>query len=135
MCVGVGVTVGVAVGVGVLMLMGMFLSGLLQAIPAFAVAPALVIVGAMMMRGAADIDWSDKEMAIPAFITMVMMPFTYSIADGIAWGIIAWVLMKIGMGKMDQINRVMGMLCVLMVMFYLGPGDETTFEWLVNMIF
>jgi len=125
----------VAVVVGVLMLMGMFLSGLLQAIPAFAVAPALVIVGAMMMRGASEIDWADKEMAIPAFITMVMMPFTYSIADGIAWGIIAWVLMKIGMGKMDQINRVMGILCVLMVMFYLGPGDETTFEWLVNMIF
>ncbi|MDE0707536.1 MAG: NCS2 family permease [Candidatus Poseidoniales archaeon] len=125
----------VAVVVGVLMLMGMFLSGLLQAIPAFAVAPALVVVGAMMMRGAADIDWSDKEMAIPAFITMVMMPFTYSIADGIAWGIIAWVLMKVGMGKMDQINKVMGTLCVLMIMFYLGPGGETTFEWLVNMIF
>ena len=125
----------VAVVVGVLMLMGLFLSGLLQAIPAFAVAPALVVVGAMMMRGAADIDWADKEMAIPAFITMVMMPLTYSIADGIAWGIIAWVLMKIGTGKMDQINRVMGILCVLMVMFYLGPGEETTFEWLVNMIF
>ena len=43
--------------------------------------------------------------------------------------------MKIGMGKMDQINKVMGTLCVLMVMFYLGPGGETTFEWLVNMIF
>ena len=125
----------VAVVVGVLMLMGLFLSGLLQAIPAFAVAPALVAIGAMMMRGAAEIDWADKEMAIPAFMTMVMMPLTYSIADGIAWGIIAWVLMKIGMGKMDQINRVMGILCVLMVMFYLGPGDETTFEWLVNMIF
>ena len=89
----------------------------------------------MMMRGAADINWSDKEMAIPAFITMVMMPFTYSIADGIAWGIIAYVIMKVGMGKMDQINKVMGTLCVLMVMFYLGPGGETTFEWIINMIF
>ncbi len=125
----------VAVVVGVLMLMGLFLAGLLKAIPTFAVAPALVVVGAMMMRGAAEIDWADKEMAIPAFITMVMMPFTYSIADGIAWGIIAYVLMKVGMGKMDQINKVMGTLCVLMVMFYLGPGGETTFEWIVNMIF
>jgi AGZA family xanthine/uracil permease-like MFS transporter len=125
----------VAVVVGVLMLMGLFLSGLLQAIPAFAVAPALVIVGAMMMRGAADIDWNDKEMAIPAFITMAMMPLTYSIADGIAWGIIAYVLMKVGMGKMDQINKVMGTLCVLMIMFYLGPGQETTFEYIVNTIF
>ena len=125
----------VAVVVGILMLMGLFLSGLLQAIPTFAVAPALVVVGAMMMRGAAEIDWADKEMAIPAFITMVMMPFTYSIADGIAWGIIAYVIMKVGMGKMDQINKVMGTLCVLMVMFYLGPGGETTFEWIINMIF
>jgi len=122
----------VAVVVGVLMLMGLFLSGLLKAIPAFAVAPALVVVGAMMMRGAAEIDWADKEMAIPAFLTIVMMPLTYSIADGIAWGIIAWVLMKVGMGKMDQINRVMGIICVLMIMFYLGPGDQTTFEWLFS---
>ena len=44
-----------------------------------------------MMRGAAEIDWNDKEIAIPAFITPVMMPLTYSIADGIAWGIIAYV--------------------------------------------
>ena len=124
----------VAVVVGVLMLMGLFLSGLLQAIPAFAVAPALVVVGAMMMRGAADIDWNDKEIAIPAFVTIVMMPLTYSIADGIAWGIISYVLMKLGTGKMDQINKVMGILCVLMVMFYLGPGDETTFEWIFNSI-
>jgi len=125
----------VAIVVGVLMLMGLFLSGLLQAIPAFAVAPALVVVGAMMMRGAAEIDWADKEMAIPAFLTIVMMPLTYSIADGIAWGIIAYVALKAGMGKMGEINKVMGTLCVLMIMFYLGPGGETTFEWIVNSIF
>ena len=125
----------VAVVVGVMMLMGLFLSGLLQAIPAFAVAPALVVVGAMMMRGAAEIDWTDKEISIPAFITIVMMPLTYSIADGIAWGIIAYVVMKLGTGKQDQINAVMGTLCALMIMFYLGPGNETTFEWLINMVF
>tara|TARA_B100001564_G_scaffold300682_1_gene267697 strand:- start:120 stop:1565 length:1446 start_codon:yes stop_codon:yes gene_type:complete len=125
----------VAVVVGVMMLMGLFLSGLLQAIPAFAVAPALVVVGAMMMRGAAEIDWTDKEISIPAFITIVMMPLTYSIADGIAWGIIAYVVMKLGTGKKDQINAVMGTLCALMIMFYLGPGSETTFEWLINMAF
>ena len=125
----------VAIVVGVLMLIGLFLSGLLQSIPAFAYAPALVCVGAMMMRGATEIDWADKELAVPAFITMIMMPLTYSIADGIAWGIIAYVVMKIGMGKKDQINMVMGTLCVLMVMFYLGPGNETTFEWIINKIF
>ena len=87
------------------------------------------------MRGATEIDWTDKELAVPAFITMIMMPLTYSIADGIAWGIIAYVVMKLGMGKKDQINMVMGTLCVLMVMFYLGPGGETTFEWIINKIF
>ena len=64
-----------------------------------------------------------------------MMPLTYSIADGIAWGIIAYVVMKLGTGKKDQINAVMGTLCALMIMFYLGPGSETTFEWLINMVF
>ena len=122
----------VAVVVGVLMLSGLFLAGIFKAIPAFAAAPALVVVGAMMMRGAAEIDWADKEMAIPAFITMVMMPFTYSIADGIAWGIIAYVLIKMMMQKMDELNPVMYTVAGLMLMFYLGPGDQTTFEWLFS---
>ena len=120
----------VAIVVGVLMLTGLFLAGIFKAIPTFAAAPALVVVGAMMMRGAADIDWADKEMAIPAFITMVMMPFTYSIADGIAWGIIAYVIIKMAMQKMDELNPVMYTVAGLMAMFYLGPGDQTTFEWL-----
>ena len=100
----------VSVVVGVLMLMGLFLSDYCKQSLLSAVAPALVVVGAMMMRGAAEIDWNDKEIAIPAFITIVMMPLTYSIADGIAWGIIAYVLMKLGTSKTDQINPVMGTL-------------------------
>jgi len=123
----------VAVTVGVLMLSGLFLTDLFAAIPQYAMASALVIVGAMMMRQAADIDWNDAEMALPAFITMVMMPFTYSIADGIAWGIISWVAIKAGMGKFDEINKVMGGLCVLMIMFYIGPGDESTFGWILGL--
>jgi AGZA family xanthine/uracil permease-like MFS transporter len=85
-----------------------------------------------MMRQAADIDWSDLEVAIPAFITMILMPFAYSIAAGIAWGIIAYVLVKVVAGKYQEINAVMGVLFVLMMMFYLGPGDQTTFEYLFN---
>ena len=79
-----------------------------------------------------DIDWGNADVALPAFITMVLMPFTYSIADGIAWGIIIYVAMKAGQGKMNEINTVMGTLCILMIMFYLGPGDDTTFEWLIR---
>ena len=75
-----------AATVGVLMLSGLFFADIFASIPQYAMACALVVVGAMMMRQAADIDWSNSTMAVPAFLTMVMMPFTYSIADGIAWG-------------------------------------------------
>ena len=76
----------VAVTVGVLMLSGLFLSGLFQAIPQFAMATALIVVGSLMMKQVADIEWDNLEMAIPAFLTMVLMPFTFSIAAGIVWG-------------------------------------------------
>jgi AGZA family xanthine/uracil permease-like MFS transporter len=114
------------------MLSGLFLSVLFEAIPQYAMASALVIVGAMMMRQAADIDWSDKSMAVPAFITMVMMPFTYSIADGIAWGIISYCAIMVGTGRLSEINKIVAGLAVLMLMFYLGPGSETTFEFLIG---
>ena len=112
------------------MLSGLFFTDLFASIPQFAMASALVIIGAMMMRQAADIDWSDGEVALPAFLTMVLMPFTYSIADGIAWGIISYVAIKLGMGKMDELNPVMYTLFVLMLMFYIGPGDTSTFGFL-----
>ena len=121
-----------AATVGVLMLSGLFFANLFAAVPQYAMASALVIVGALMMRQAADINWADSDVALPAFVTMVLMPFTYSIADGIAWGIILYVAMKIGQGKMGEINQVMAILAALMAMFYLGPGTETTFEWLLN---
>ena len=125
----------VAVTVGVLMLSGLFFSDLFQAVPTFAAACALVIIGALMMRQAADINWADKEMALPAFLTICLMPFTYSIADGIAWGIISYVAIKLGIGKMDELNPVMWTLFALMAMFYLGPGDESTFQYIFGMIF
>tara|TARA_Y100000996_G_scaffold373726_1_gene323411 strand:- start:651 stop:2045 length:1395 start_codon:yes stop_codon:yes gene_type:complete len=124
----------VAVTVGVLMLTGLFFENLFQNIPTFAAAMALVIIGAMMMRQAADIDWGDSEMALPAFLTMVMMPFTYSIADGIAIGVISYCAIKIGMQKWDELNNVMWALFVFMVMFYLGPGDTNTFDWLFGIM-
>ncbi len=124
----------VAVTVGVLMLTGLFFENLFQNIPTFAAAMALVIIGAMMMRQAADIDWGDAEMALPAFLTMVMMPFTYSIADGIAWGVISYCAIKIGMGKMDQLNNVMWALFVFMVCFYWGIGDGNMFDWVFDLV-
>ena len=123
-----------AVTVGVLMLSGLFLSGLFKAIPQFAMATALVVVGALMMKQVADIDWGNSEIAIPAFLTMVLMPFTFSIADGIAWGIISYVAIQMIVGKAKDVNVVMWTLFALMSMFYLGPGKHTTFEWIIDLI-
>ena len=100
------------------MLSGLLLAGVFKQIPTFAAAPALVIIGAMMMRQAADIDWSDTTNSIPAFVTMVMMPFTYSIAAGIAWGIITYVLIKALAGKHKEISMVMWGLAIAMILFY-----------------
>ena len=124
----------VAVTVGILMLSGLFLSGLFQAIPTFAAASALVIIGAMMMKQVVDIDWNDSEMVLPAFLTIVLMPFTYSIADGIAWGVITWVVIKMMMGKWQEPSPIMYGIAVFMLMFYLGPGDTSTFGWLFDTI-
>jgi AGZA family xanthine/uracil permease-like MFS transporter len=123
-----------AVVVGVLFLLGLFFADLFIAIPTFAVAPALIVIGAMMMRGIADIHWNDMEIAIPAFLTISLMPFTYSIADGIAWGVISYVAIKIGVGKYEEIlnNRILLAIFVLMAMFYLGPGDQSTFDWILS---
>jgi AGZA family xanthine/uracil permease-like MFS transporter len=125
----------VAVTVGVLMLSGLFLSDLFQAIPTYAGACALVIIGAMMMRSVVDINWNDNEIVLPAFLTIVLMPFTYSIADGIAWGVITYVAIKIGTQKTSELNPIVWTIAILMTMFYLGPGNETTFEWLFGMVF
>ena len=125
----------VAMTVGVLMLSGLFFTDLFAAVPQFAMAAPLVIIGALMMRQAADIDWNNAEIALPAFLTIVLMPFTYSIADGIAWGIIAYCVIKVGMGKWNELNPVMWSLLVLMTMFYIGPGDGSTFEYVFDLIF
>ena len=125
-----------AVVVGVLFLLGLFFADLFIAIPTFAVAPALIVIGAMMMRGIADIDWNDMEIAVPAFLTISLMPFTYSIADGIAWGVISYVAMKVGVGKHEEIlnNQILMAIFVLMSMFYLGPGNQSTFDWILDFL-
>ena len=114
------------------MLSGLFLSGLFKTIPQFAMATALIVVGALMMKQVADINWNDMEIALPAFLTMTLMPFTFSIADGIAWGVISYVAIQIIVGKAKDVNTVMWTIFALMSMFYLGPGSETTIEWLLG---
>lgn len=122
-----------AATVGVLMLSGLFFADIFASIPQYAMACALVVVGAMMMRQAADIDWSNSVMAVPAFLTMVMMPFTYSIADGIAWGIISYCAIMTGTGKFKDINPVVGGIAVFMLMFYMSiDGDGTILDMILG---
>ena len=122
-----------AATVGVLMLSGLFFADIFASIPQYAMACALVVVGAMMMRQAADIDWSNTTMAVPAFLTMVMMPFTYSIADGIAWGIISYCAIMTGSGKFKDINPVVGGIAVFMILFYMSiDGDGTILDMILG---
>ena len=122
-----------AATVGVLMLSGLFFADIFASIPQYAMACALVVVGAMMMRQAADIDWSNSTMAVPAFLTMVMMPFTYSIADGIAWGIISYCAIMTGTGKFKDINPVVGGIAAFMLLFYMSiDGDGTILDMILG---
>lgn len=92
----------------------------------FALAPgmglnAYFIFGTLMMTGARELDWSRMEDAIPAFLTVVTMPFTYSIAHGITVGIVSFVAMRLVTGRRDEIHPLMGGLATLLVGYYAYP--------------
>ena len=104
-----------AVVVGILFLCTLFFAPLVQAIPTAATAPALVLVGAMMMGALAEIDWADPAAAIPAFLTVIMVPLTYSIANGLAFGITSHAVLKLVKGQAhprDWLVYVLAALCV-----------------------
>ena len=107
-----------AVTVAVLFLLSLFLTPLLVAVPAAATAPALILVGALMMRGARDLDWSKIDESVPAFLTLTAMPFTYSIANGISLGILSYVSIKVLRGRSREIHPLMFVLGAALVAFY-----------------
>ncbi len=92
-----------AVTVGVLMLACLWFSPLAKAVPAFATAPALLYIGIHMLKSTLEIDWEDMTEAAPAFLTIAFMPFTYSIADGIAMGFISYALIKLLCGRAKEV--------------------------------
>ncbi|HKJ40707.1 MAG TPA: NCS2 family permease [Sunxiuqinia sp.] len=98
-----------------LFLLALFLSPIFLMIPGVATAPALILVGAMMMTPIKEINFDDFTESIPVFLTIVMMPLTYSIAEGIVFGMLAYVLLKILTGKFKDISVVMYVLAVLFV--------------------
>jgi AGZA family xanthine/uracil permease-like MFS transporter len=113
-----------AVTVGVLFLLALFFSPLAAAIPAVATAPALIVVGSLMLRGALEVRWSDPTEAIPAFLTLLGMPLTFSIANGLALGFITYPLMKLAAGRGREVSPLVYVLGALFVLryVYLGAG-------------
>lgn len=111
-----------AVVVAVLFLTCLFLSPLAQSVPGFATAPALLFVGVLMIHGITNIDWDDITEAVPAFLTIVFMPFTYSIADGIAMGFISYAIIKLLTGKAKTVPYMVWIVAVLWVFKFAAFG-------------
>jgi len=84
-----------AVVTGILFLITLFVAPYVQLIPAAATAPALILVGGMMMAPLAETDWADPVVAIPAFLTLTIIPLTFSIANGLAFGIVSYAALKV----------------------------------------
>ncbi|MBR1575312.1 MAG: NCS2 family permease [Bacteroidales bacterium] len=99
--------------------LALLFSPVFLAIPGAATAPALVIVGVMMMSPVAKIDWNDYSESIPAFITVLMMPVAYSISDGILLGVISYVLLNACAGKVKKISATMWILAALFICKYI----------------
>ncbi|NHC02305.1 NCS2 family permease [Acinetobacter sp. 187] len=111
-----------AVVVGVMFLLCLFLAPLAQSVPGFATAPALLFVGVLMIQGITHIDWDDVTEAVPAFLTIVFMPFAYSIADGIAMGFISYALVKLFTGKAKTVPYMVWIIAVLWVIKFMAFG-------------
>ncbi len=105
-----------ALTTGILFLIALLFSPLFLLIPAAATAPALIIVGFLMLSTAAEIHFDDPTEGIPAFLTIIMMPFTYSIAEGIVYGILSYVILKAATGKFKQISFVTWLLFVVFIL-------------------
>ena len=121
--VGEGARTGLAsVVTGCLFFLSMFIAPLVGMVPYEAATPALVIVGFLMMTQVAEIDWTDLEIAIPSFLTIAMMPFSYSITNGIGAGFLSYVVLAVARGKVKQIHPLMWLTAVLfLVYFTLAP--------------
>ena len=110
----------IAAGFGV----AMFCAPVVAAIPAYATAPALILVGALMCGAVARVHWDDFTEAFPAFLTLVATPLTFSIATGLSLGVLSYTLVKLGTGKYRDISPLIWVLSVLFLLRYVFLGAE-----------
>ena len=108
-----------AIVTGLLFVVALFIAPVVGVIPAAATAPALIVVGSMMVSVVGEIAWHDPEVAIPAFLTMMTIPLTFSIANGLAFGFTAYSLLKILRGKFRQVNWFVYLLTALFILRFL----------------
>ncbi|QSX08959.1 NCS2 family permease [Alkalibacter rhizosphaerae] len=108
-----------AMTTGILFLLALIFSPVISVIPSFATAPALIIVGLFMIEHVVDIDFTDYSEALPAFLTIIMMPLAYSISDGLAFGGVSYVLIKLLSGKKKDIHPVMYFVALLFLVYIL----------------
>lgn len=105
--------------VAILFAVAMFLSPIAQLIPSCATATALIYVGVLMMNNVRDIEWSDPAIALPAFLTIAMMPFTYNISFGIGFGLLSYVIIKLATGKAKEVGVATYVLTVIFLAMFL----------------
>ena len=104
--------------VAALFLLAVFFAPIAGAIPGFATAPALILVGALMTQSIAHVAWADFTEAFPAFLTVLAMPLTFSIATGLSLGVIAYTIVKVGTGRFREVSVVLWILTVLFILRY-----------------
>lgn len=104
-----------ALTTSILFLIALFLSPIFVMIPASATAPVLIIVGLLMVSAIKAVDFDDITEGLPAFLTIILMPLTYSIADGIVVGILSYVVIKLLTGRVKDVSKVMAVLAVLFI--------------------
>lgn len=118
--VGEGARTGLAsVVTGLLFLASILVTPLVRVIPNEAAVPALILVGFLMMQQVQNIEWDDVEIAIPAFLTIILMPFTYSITVGIGAGFLSFVFIKVVMGKWRSVHAIMWLVAGLFAVYFL----------------
>lgn len=109
--------------VSIMLVLSLFFSGLVGIVPQSATSPALIIVGILMMGAVTEIDFSDFTEAVPAFFTIAMMPFTYSIANGIAIGMIFYPIVKIATGKGKEVDKILYIFAILFILRFILMPD------------
>jgi AGZA family xanthine/uracil permease-like MFS transporter len=102
----------------------MFCAPLIAAIPIYATAPALILVGALMCGSIARVRWDDFSEAFPAFLTLVATPLTFSIATGLSLGLLSFTFIKLGTGKYREISPLIWILSLLFLLRYAFLGSE-----------